>query len=172
MQSAINSYLGAFWNRVTTREIYQSTKGHRNAQRGNGATEIVSSGLESISPAALIPGKLGQFIISSYLIVRPDTRIAEKFIHLLQALIAAAQISLAITILFNKTDCKTNSSDLCTSLFLLQLLYRGTLLTGWLPCEVTKSHPGLSGSQQQTGQQSQSSQQNVQAPPSQQSLSV
>lgn len=76
---------------------------------------------------------------SIYSLFRADTHVPEKIVHLLQGGISAAQLGLAITLLFETTKCTaTNSSDLCNAIFLCQLLYRGTLLVGWIPSEFAK----------------------------------
>lgn len=117
---------------------YASSTGHRNAERINAGTEVIGSSLEAFSPAGTIPTKLAQSITSFYSLFRADTVFPEKAIHLLQLGISGAELGLAITLLFNGSTCTTMNTDLCKAIFLLKLLYRGTLLAGWIPSEFSK----------------------------------
>lgn len=117
---------------------YTSSTGHRNAQRTNVASEIVGSSLETFTPAGAIPTKLAQTVTSIYSLFRADTHVPEKGVHFLQGCISAAQVGLAITMLFQAAACTTTDTDLCKAILLLQLLYRGTLLIGWIPSEFSK----------------------------------
>ncbi|WP_133137601.1 hypothetical protein [Legionella rowbothamii] len=139
MPGFFNNALTTIRNTFNTRAPFSSSTGHRNAQRSNAATEVISSSLEAFTPAAMIPTKLAQVAISTYSFFRSDTHLSEKTMHLLQAGISAAQMALAITMLFESAQCSSyDSNDLCKAVFLCQLLYRGTLLTGWIPSEFSK----------------------------------
>ncbi|MFJ1269317.1 hypothetical protein ACD661_12185 [Legionella lytica] len=139
MPGFFNNALTTLRNTFNTRGPFSSSTGHRNAQRSNAATEVISSSLEAFTPAAMIPTKLAQVAISTYSFFRSDTHLSEKTMHLLQAGLSAAQMALAITMLFESTQCSSyDSNDLCKAVFLCQLLYRGTLLTGWIPSEFSK----------------------------------
>lgn len=117
---------------------YASSTGHRNGERFIAGTEVVGSSLEVFSPAGTIPTKLAQSITSFYSLFRADTLLPEKAVHLLQLGISGAQLGLTITLLFNGATCTSTETDVCKALFLLQLLYRGTLLVGWAPSEFSK----------------------------------
>jgi len=78
------------WSALALRTPYTSSAPHRNAERGNGVTEILGSTLESLSPAASIPTKLAQTGISLFSIFRTDVHASEKIVHALQAGISAA----------------------------------------------------------------------------------
>ncbi|HAT6979306.1 TPA: hypothetical protein GDD45_12910 [Legionella pneumophila] len=124
---------------ISMRAPYSSSAGHRNAQRTNAASEVLGTTLETFDPAASIPTKLAQTLISIYSLFRFDTHVSEKLIHLLQGSIAATQMGLGIALLFTGTECEEyTDADLCKAIFLLQLLYRGTLLVGWAPSEFSK----------------------------------
>lgn len=124
---------------ISMRAPYASTPGHRNAQRANAGSEVLGTTLETFDPAASIPTKLAQTLISIYSLFRFDTHVSEKLIHLLQGSIAATQMGLGIALLFTGTECEEyTDADLCKAIFLLQLLYRGTLLVGWAPSEFSK----------------------------------
>ncbi|EHL32350.1 hypothetical protein [Legionella drancourtii] len=139
MSDFFNNAIAAIKTTISARAPFGSSTGHRNAQRSNAATEVISSSLETFTPAAMIPTKLAQVAISTYSFFRSDTHISEKAMHLLQAGISAAQMGLAITMLFESAQCSSyDSNDLCKAVFLCQLLYRGTLLTGWIPSEFSK----------------------------------
>ncbi|WP_298624265.1 hypothetical protein [uncultured Legionella sp.] len=117
---------------------YASSTGHRNAERINAGTEVIGSSLETFSPAGEIPTKLAQSITSLYSLFRADTVLPEKAIHLVQFGISSAQLGLAITLLFNGSICTATDTEVCKAIFLLQLLYRGTLMVGWIPSEFSK----------------------------------
>lgn len=124
---------------IRTRAPFASSTGHRNAERTNAVTEVITASLQEFSPAAIIPTKFAQVAVSAYSFFRTDTYVSEKVMHFLQAGISAAQMGLAITLLFQGTQCAAfDSTDLCKSIFLCQLLYRGTLLVGWVPSEFSK----------------------------------
>ncbi|HHT9952736.1 TPA: hypothetical protein ACT9K3_002603 [Legionella pneumophila] len=124
---------------ISMRAPYASTPGHRNAQRANAGSEVLGTTLETFDPAASIPTKLAQTLISIYSLFRFDTHVSEKLIHLLLGSIAATQMGLGIALLFTGTECEEyTDADLCKAIFLLQLLYRGTLLVGWAPSEFSK----------------------------------
>lgn len=118
---------------------YRSSTGHRNAQRVNAGTEIISASLAEFTPAAIIPTKIAQILTSSYSFFRADTQGSEKTIHFLQACISGAQVGLAIALLFKSERCSATETDLCKAIFLTQLVYKGILLAGWLPSEFTKA---------------------------------
>lgn len=127
------------WSALALRTPYTSSAPHRNAERGNGVTEILGSTLESLSPAASIPTKLAQTGISLFSIFRTDVHASEKIVHALQAGISAAQMGISIALLFQGTLCDdSHGTQLCKAAFLLQLLYKGTLIAGWAPSEFTK----------------------------------
>ncbi len=52
--------------------------------------------------------------------------------------LAASQLALGITLLFNSATCVASTTSLCQAVFLTQLLYKGTLMVGWLPSEFSK----------------------------------
>lgn len=117
---------------------YTSSTGHRNAQRANAVSEVVASSLAEFTPALIIPTKLAQSLTSTYSFFRADTHAPEKAVHLMQALLAAAQLFLAATLLYTSSTCTETKTTLCQSIFLSQLLYRGVLLVGWVPSEFAK----------------------------------
>lgn len=123
---------------ISMRSPYTSSAGHRNSERSNAITEVIGEGLESFSPAAIIPSKLAQTLISAYGLFRSDTYVSEKVIHFTQASLSAAQMGLAITLLFQGAVCDDVEGNICKAIFLCNLLYKGTLLVGWVPSEVSK----------------------------------
>jgi len=125
------------WNAISAK-TFASTPAHRNTERTLAVTEIAGGALESLSPVIMIPQKVTQTCLSLYSIFRRDVKISEKAIHGLQGAIAAAQLGLAITLFFNSNTCEDDSEVLCKAAFLCQLVYKGVLLTGWAPSEVSK----------------------------------
>jgi hypothetical protein len=117
---------------------YRSSTGHRNAQRINAGSEIISTSLSQFTPAAVIPTKIAQVLTSTYSLFRTDTNVPEKVIHFLEAGISATQVGLAITLLFQSQNCKATEGSICQAIFLTELLYSGILLTGWIPSEFVK----------------------------------
>ncbi|KGP63590.1 hypothetical protein EP47_06425 [Legionella norrlandica] len=118
---------------------FSSSTPHRNAQRANVGADIIGTVLETFDPAAAIPTNLAQTLISFYSVFRFDTHASEKLVHLLQGSMAGAQMGLRIALLFNGVQCEAYTDDnLCTAIFLLSLLYKGTLLASWGPSEFSK----------------------------------
>ena len=58
--------------------------------------------------------------------------------QLLQGSIAGAQLGLAIALYFNSNTCEDDTEILCKAALFCQLVYKGVLLTGWVPSEVAK----------------------------------
>ncbi|CEK10091.1 hypothetical protein [Legionella hackeliae] len=118
---------------------YTSSSGHRNAQRSNAVAEVVGEGLQMFNPVAVVPSKFAQSLISAYGLFRSDTHVTEKVIHFLQASISAAQLGLVITLYFQSGVCDADlEGDICKAIFLCELLYKGTLLVGWVPSEMSQ----------------------------------
>jgi hypothetical protein len=117
---------------------YTSSTGHRNAQRVNAGSEIISTSLAEFTPAAIIPTKMAQILTSGYSMFRTDTHGPERLIHFLEMGISCAQVGLAINLLTRGDNCTTPDSDICKAIFLTQLLYKGILLAGWVPSEFAK----------------------------------
>lgn len=139
-----------WFERYGLRTPYSSSAGHRNAERVNAGAEVIASTLEAFSPSAMIPGKFAQIFISGYSFFRSDTHTSEKIMHAVQGLISMTQVGLSIALLFNGSVCTTdNQPDICKALFLMQLLYRGTLLASWAPSEFSKDPYELQDDPQQ-----------------------
>jgi hypothetical protein len=126
------------WNAIST-HTFASTPPHRNTQRTNAVAEIAGSLVEPLNPLLVIPSKVTQTCLSVYTIFRRDVKLGEKGVHLLQGSIAAAQLGLAITLFFNSKTCEDDTETLCKAALFCQLVYKGVLLTGWVPSEVSKA---------------------------------
>ncbi len=136
MPNIFTDYLKAMYNRP-----YTSSSAHRNAERLNVGVELVDTSINLLAPAAEIPIKLAQTCVSAFSIFRAELYPSERIIHVLQGSIAATQMGLAITLLFNGVSCVPDSNiALCKAIMLCQLLYRGTLLVGWVPSEFSKEN--------------------------------
>ncbi|RUR17720.1 hypothetical protein ELY21_10425 [Legionella sp. km535] len=121
-----------------TMNPYTSTTGHRNAERVNAGTQLISYTFQK-QPYAVIATKLGQCITSFYSLFRADTKIPEKIIHLVQFAIAGAELGIQTALLFNEITCGLSShQDLCMAALYLEVLYDGTLGASWLPSEFSK----------------------------------
>ncbi|CAM2870388.1 hypothetical protein [Legionella worsleiensis] len=117
---------------------YTSTTGHRNAERVNAGTQLLSYSFQQ-QPYVMIATKLSQCIASFYSLFRSDTKIPEKIIHLLQMTISGAELGIQTTLLFKSLTCELASENqLCTAALLLEVLYDGTLGVGWVPSEFSK----------------------------------
>ncbi len=55
-----------FFRSMAMRAPYASTQGHRNAERGNAATELLGTAFQSFNPAFVVPQTLAQTLISAY----------------------------------------------------------------------------------------------------------
>ncbi|GGI92577.1 hypothetical protein [Legionella impletisoli] len=124
--------------RMPAFNAYTSSKTHRNTERSNAFTEIMSLSLKELNPAAVLPCKFAQSLVSGYALCRKDTHFTEKFIHALQLILAGTQAMLAVRMLFTGEECSALESSICKWSLTLSLLYQGTLLTGWLPGELSK----------------------------------
>ncbi|WP_209025845.1 hypothetical protein [Legionella israelensis] len=136
---------------------FSSSSPHRNAERACGATQVIASSVQSLSPATLVPAKFAQSLISFYTIFRNDTHASEKTLHVLQGLIALTQLGLVVTLLFQDLDCNEEEGFICTAAFLMDLLYAGTLATGWVPSEFSKD-PYLTPEAKHRGEMAEKSQ--------------
>ena len=142
----------SFFNNIAPSLIrdLKSTKASRDPFRINVISEILNSKIENITPKATIPLKVAQVACSSFALIRMDTKLHEKFLHLLQACIATSQIIVSIMVFVNKSNCTPNSAEgLCAALFILDWFYAGLLLAGWGMSELSK----MPGSSQQYQQQ-------------------
>lgn len=133
----MSNFLSDCWNAISAK-TFASTTAHRNTQRTLAVTEIAGGALESLNPIIVIPQKVTQTCLSIYSLFRQDVKLSEKAIHGLQGAIAAVQVGLAITLFFDSDTCENESEVLCKAAFLCQLVYKGVLLTGWAPSEVSK----------------------------------
>lgn len=130
----------------------KSTKGSRNPMRVNVISEIINSKVETFNPKATIPLKVAQVACSSFALVRMDTKAHEKLLHLFQASIALAQLTLSILTFVNHSTCTVDSAQgLCAAVFILDWFYTGFLLAGWGMSELSK----MPGFYQQQAQQRQ-----------------
>lgn len=104
---------------------------HNNVQVSNSIAQILTTSAESYAPSVVIPGSIAQSLGSIYAIYHGDSSIAEKCLHLLQAMIALGRLGLAISLLFDKEDCDPASKDnRCIVSFLFQLIYSGIVSVG------------------------------------------
>ncbi|WP_207384291.1 hypothetical protein [Legionella yabuuchiae] len=117
---------------------YTSSKTHRATERSNAFTEILSQSLKELNPVAVLPCKFAQALTSSYALCRRDTHTAEKLIHALQLILAGTQSLLAVRMLFTGEECSALDASICKWSLTLSLLYQGTLMTGWIPSELSK----------------------------------
>ena len=115
----------------------KSSKPHRNAQRTNGVAEIAVGALKTISPIAVVPGKLAQGLNSGYAFFHTP-KISEKSIHVFQCSLALTQLIIAAVLFFRSEDCKDGGVPLCKGALILELLYQGTLMAAWVPSELMK----------------------------------
>lgn len=121
----------------------KSSSGHRNTQRLNAGLQIVgqlaNSTIDASNPAASLPITFAQTLVSASSVIRDDTHGAEKFVHLLQAILAAGETGLAITLIAMHEICTSNDiNSICTAFLILKILYGATLLVTWLPSEASK----------------------------------
>lgn len=128
------NFFSSCFSRVSMRP-FSSSQGHLNAERGSAVAEVFGDGLQAFSPYLIIPKVMAQTLISGYSFFREETYVGEKVIHFIQGGLAASQLGLAITLLFNSATCTANNTTICQAVFLTQLLYKGTLLVGWVPSE-------------------------------------
>ncbi len=126
------------WSKISFPTTFSSTTGQRNTQRAMAAAEITGTTLATFTPVAVIPTKVAQTCLSIYSLFRTDLKADEKAVQVLQGSIAAAQLGLAITMLFTAQACATDTTGLCEGVLLTQLLYNGVMLTGWIPSEFSK----------------------------------
>ena len=120
------------------RAPFTSSTGHRNAERANAIASITGSALQTFSPTLIVPQTLAQTLVSIYSTFRPDTHTHEKVAHLIQASLALIQLIMAITLIYGSNEECEEQTDLCKSLKLMQLMYKGTLIVAWALSESSK----------------------------------
>lgn len=114
---------------------WSSSAGSRNAERGS----LMSQAVSSLGSAyTTIPGKFAQCMISGFTLFRPDIHNSERIIHIMQAMLAAAETSVAIMIFYQDKECSPLTGDLCKTALLLKLLYTGTLTAASAVSELSK----------------------------------
>ncbi|STX27557.1 Uncharacterised protein [Legionella beliardensis] len=134
-------FLSDFFNRFGI-QPYIPTEPGVNAQKSAAFTQIignlVSNLADNLTPAAQIPQKLAQTIIGFYTACRADVEGSERLQHALLALIAGAQLGLAVDMLFEDLICEENDSNpICRTAFLLEISYITILSLGWGRSEIT-----------------------------------
>ena len=92
---------GYKFNWPTFQSPWTSSTGSRNGERAN----LVALGLgELFEPYTTIPAKFSQSIISGFTMFRSDVHNSERILHLIQALLAGAELGVAITLLFQRCN--------------------------------------------------------------------
>ena len=117
-----------------------STRHHRQVQRANGMSQVLGSALSEVSVAAIIPSKMAQTLFSGLAFFTPKLHPIERATHSVQASLALAQLVLVIMLTWRGEDCQNKNENLCKLLIILDLLYQGTLLVGWIPAEALKHY--------------------------------
>ena len=114
-----------------------STQHHRHVQRANGMSEVLGAALSTLSVAAIIPTKVAQTLFSGHAFFTPKLKPIERFAHGIQASLAISQLICVMMLFYKGNEChgESEKESLCKSMILLDLLYQGTLLVGWLPSE-------------------------------------
>lgn len=101
------------------------SKPHVGGQLANVGSQLISSGLQDVSPNSTIFTKMVQFIADLQAIIHPDSNFSERVMHLIQGLILGAALAIQITIYFEK--CGHSEDTLCKVLPLLELSYAAML---------------------------------------------
>lgn len=118
--------------------FFYSTKINRDTNRINGIINVFNDTVSSYSYNAIIPGKIIQSLNSTRSVIISDTNYFEKIMHFMQILVAITQLGLGITILLRSESCSNNNKEICKAISLCNLIYKGLLLTGWVPGELYK----------------------------------
>lgn len=121
----------------------------RNAGRLNLATQALGSGFNFL-PGANIPAKFSQMLISGFTVIRHGPHVHERILHILQLLIAATEMGLDITLLYQDEKCLELSSNLCKTACLISLLYMGVLTTNQVVSEISKESHATQTQTEQT----------------------
>lgn len=98
---------------------------HVAGQVGNVGAQMMSAGLEGISPNSTIFTKMVQFIADLQAVLHPSTNFSERIEHMIQGLIVAAALVIQIVIYFE--GCKHSDEGLCMVLPLLEIAYAAFL---------------------------------------------
>lgn len=122
------NFFGSVRRAVTIHTPYTSSQGHRNAQRANAVTSILGTTLQTFSPSLIIPQAFTSVLISAASIFSAGTYWSEKVIHFIQCGLAAAELGLAIKLLFDSGVCTSNDiSSICKAVELTRLLFGAVL---------------------------------------------
>ncbi|WP_193391620.1 hypothetical protein [Legionella londiniensis] len=151
---AMATFFGYEFNMPSLQNIFgaaTSSSCARNAGRLNLGAQVLGSSL-SIIPGSNIPAKFSQILISGFTSIRPETHVPERLLHILQALIAATEMGLEITLLFQNQQCHDLTYNICKAAYLTKLLYAGILTTGQVFSEISKDPyvPNTQDQEQQT----------------------
>lgn len=117
-----------------------STSVHRNAQRMNAITEVASSGVGALSPAAELPLIVAQAIMSfGSAIFSQGMKRPERIIQIFQGMLSALRMGLTIAMIIEDEDCDTHEIPLCKAALITYLLFVGVLTVSATLAESTKS---------------------------------
>lgn len=116
----------------------KSTKEHRVSQRINAAMEVVASSGMYFSPAAALPPKISQLIISGYGMFKGQAKRHERIIDGVQSVCAAIHTIALAGLCVNQDNCEDTKSTYCQIALIAQLSYEGLLLASWALSEKEK----------------------------------
>lgn len=129
----------------------RSQTAYKNNQRINVGSAFLSTGIiaptnfyavtseNMIEPYLNIPTKIAQISSSMYSVFNKDSSAKEKTINILEAVVAFAQLGLAIGLLFAKQSCEDDINAFCKVNIILQLLYLGLITAGFAYAELGES---------------------------------
>lgn len=115
----------------------KSSKKQRMTQRFNAVNEIVASGAIIITPAAAMPNKAMQTVSAGFGLFNHEFKKREKCVLALQGALSFAHLVILSILLSTDNNCK-NKDALCSSMLILDLLYKSILALEMSYSEVNK----------------------------------
>lgn len=107
-----------------------STKRQRQRNRAIAISELVNQASNTIAPQTLIPMRASQALYYTVGFFECDLKLYEKIINAIIAVIAIAEVALAMILFINGDLCALDTV-MCRSLMALDFLYNAALVATW-----------------------------------------
>lgn len=123
-----------------TGKAFESSKSSRKIQRASATAQVFGSSFQWLTPAAAIPTKVSQTLLSGYAVFHEESTRLERALHGTLCAVSVSELALHTLLLFQNHHCENSKKNICQAILFLGLIYSGILATGWLSSEVSKGN--------------------------------
>lgn len=123
-----------------TSKAFESTKNSRKVQRANATAQVLGSSFQWLTPAAIIPTKVSQILLSGYAVFHEESTRLERALNGTLCAVSLSELVLHTLLLFQNHHCENSKRHICQAVLFLALVYSGILATGWISSEVSKGN--------------------------------